>query len=233
VGWITFVLSFGAWVLRVRSTESAVAWCARAAIIAVAAVSMVGVPGQDPAVALTFWTMCAWYLFADGHRESPARGLRTRWTAALALIAVFAAGTGIAATSTLRLPARIQRAGGQYVYGFYWPEPDGEGGEYRWARRRATTVVPAPTRSMQLTLRVNHADLGQRPSRVKAWVDGRLVIDGTLTTASPEITRPILLRDGEHHVLIDTYAGRVVLAPAPDSRELGVMVRWRFLPHSR
>ena len=128
---------------------------------------------------------------------------------------------------------RIQRTGGEYLYGFSWPEPDGEGGEYRWARRKSTAVIPAPTRSLELTLRVNHLDLAEHPTHAKAWVDGKLVWDGTLTAAADTVTKEVLLPSDERRALIETWADHAVTAPSPDGRELALMVRWRFRPSSR
>ncbi|MBS1816588.1 MAG: hypothetical protein JSU08_01535 [Acidobacteria bacterium] len=234
VGWIVFVVSFGWWVIRRHAGEQPSAWGPRASILGIATISLLGMPGQDPAVSLTFWTFCGWFLLASAR---PAGAMKTppawAYAAAGVLVIAFVAGTTVSATGPLRFPARIQRAGGDYLYGFYWPEPDGEGGEYRWARRVATAVVPVETRSLELTLRVNHADLAADPVTVKAWVDGRKVIDTALTAGADSVTVPVLLPERETRMLVDTQTSRVVVAPPPDGRELGVMVRWRFRQTSR
>ena len=146
LGWIVFVGSFGWWVLRRHEAERLPASPLRGAILGLAIVSLLGVPGQDPSMAFTFWTFSAWYLLASGRPADPRPTTRATWMAATAIVLVFVAGTAQLAMGRLRPPVRIQRLGGDYLYGFSWSEPDGEGGFYRWARRKATAVVPAPTR---------------------------------------------------------------------------------------
>ncbi|MFT3828064.1 MAG: hypothetical protein QM731_29395 [Chitinophagaceae bacterium] len=107
--------------------------------------------GQDPGVAFTFWTMAGWFLAAAGKPQS-------RWTtpppwtwaaASIIVIALTAGTVVVSATGPLRLPVRIQRAGGEYLYGFYWPEPDGAGGVLvgaacRHRGRSCRDAVPLP-----------------------------------------------------------------------------------------
>jgi hypothetical protein len=233
LGWIVFVGSFGWWVVRRQETGQLPASPLRGAILGLAIVSLLGMPGQDPAMALTFWTFSAWYLLVSGRPADPRPTTRAAWMAATVIVLVFVAGTAQSAMGRLRIPVRIQRLGGDYLYGFSWAEPDGEGGFYRWARRKATAVVPAPTQSLELTLRVNHLDLAEHPTRAKAWVDGKLVWDGTLTAGADTIKKAVLLPGGERRALIETWADHAVSAPAGDGRELALMVRWRFLPSSR
>ena len=233
LGWMVFVGSFGWWVLRRHEGEQLPASPLRGAILGLAIVSLLGMPGQDPAMAFTFWTFSAWYLLASGRPADRPPIARATWMAAAAVVVVFVAGTAWFATGRLRMPVRIQHLGGDYLYGFSWAEPDGEGGFYRWARQRATAVVPAPTRSLELTIRVNHLDLAEHPTHAKAWVDGKLVFDGTLTAGADTIKKAVFLPAGEERALIETWADHAVTAPGGDGRELALMVRWRFIPSSR
>jgi len=233
VGWIVFAGSFGWWVLRRHESEQLPASPLRGAILGLTIVSLLGMPGQDPAMAFTFWTFSAWFLLVSGRPADRRPIARATWIGAAAVVALFIAGTAYFSTGRLRLPVRIQHLGGDYLYGFSWAEPDGEGGFYRWARMKATAVVPAPTRSLELTVRVNHLDLAAHPTRAKAWVDGKLVIDGTLTAGNDTIKKPVFLPAGEERALIETWADHAVTAPAGDGRELALMVRWRFIPSSR
>ena len=72
-------------------------------------------------VAVTLWTFAAWYLSVAGRPAETARPSRSEWMVAAAVVAVFAAGTFVLAVGRLRPPARIQRVGGEYMYGFHWP----------------------------------------------------------------------------------------------------------------
>jgi len=233
LGWMVFVAWFGWWVIRRHPGEQRAASPARGALIAIGAISLLGMPGQDPLVAITLATFAAWFLIVAGRPSDTPPVPAHWWVIAAVVIVASMAGTTVLARTSLRVPVRIQRLGGAYLYGFSWPEPDGEGGEYRWARRKATAVIAAPTRSFKLRLRANHGDMAEHPTRVKAWVDGRLVIDGALTAGADTLEAAVFLPSGEQRVLIETWADRSVIAPPPDGRELAVMVRWRFAPTSR
>ncbi len=121
----------------------------------------------------------------------------------------------------------MAQAHGAYSYGFWGPEPDGAGGYFRWARREATAVVPVGGRVLELTLRAN-ADMLATPLHVRAMLDGKRVIDATLTVDTPEVIAQQLQPDGTAAVVVDTWAERAATPPPPEQRELAMMVRWRF-----
>jgi hypothetical protein len=196
-------------------------------------ISLLGMPGQDPSVAMTLWTFAAWYLLAvDGVAVETARAPRTPvwlWTAAVLVAVAFAAGTTVLATGDLRVPTRLARLDGAYLYGFYPPEPDGQGGEFRWVRRQATGVVPVLGRIVELTLRTNRSGRDAQPLRVTASINGGRVIDAVISPEQPAVTKTVVLPPGRYRMLIDTTADSSVTAPPPDGRELAMMVAWRFL----
>ena len=227
LGWIAWMIGFGRFLLK-RGVPPA-AWILRGVILSVAAVSLVGMPGQDFSVTLTFWTFVFWYMTLAGvPDEAPsAMGWRA-WTAVFAVVTVFVAGTMQLGLGRFRVPMRAQRVGWPYMYGFSFPEPDGNGGEFRWAGQRAVAVVDAPRRWLALTVRVNRGDLHDRPVDAKVWNDGHLLLSTRLNNEGP-VTRYVRLRDDEQRVVIDTWVNRVARAPAGDSREFGLMVKWEFL----
>lgn len=227
LGWMVFLASFGWWVFRPHRGEGAAAWPTRGVLLGVALVSLLGMPGQDTFVAITLWTFAAWHLSVAGRPPDSAPPRRSAWLLAMLVVAVFAAGTAQLAAGRLRVPVRMANIGGAYAYGFWGAEPDGEGGEFRWARRAATSVVPATNRVLELTLRAN-PDMLQQPMRVRASVDGRSVIDTELTAGTTEVRGQVLLPDGARAVVVDTWAERATTLPPPDGRELAIMVRWRF-----
>jgi len=228
LGWIVFLGSFGWWVVRPRRGEPPAAWPTRGVLIGVGLVSLLGMPGQDPFVAITLWTFAAWHLAVAGRPKDVAPPRPWAWAAAGLVVVVFTAGTAQLAAGRLRVPMRIaQQPQGAYSYGFWWPEPDGEGGEFRWARREATAVVPVRGRVLELALRAN-ADMLATPLHVRAMVDGQPLIDATLSGDIPEVRVQRLLPDGTKAVVVDTWAERATTLPPPDGRELAMMVRWRF-----
>ena len=229
LGWMVFLGLFGWWVVRPRVGEPAAAWPTRGVLVAVALVSLLGMPGQDPFVAITLWTFAAWHLAVAGRPADAAPPRPWAWTMAALVVVVFTASTAQLAAGRLRVPMRMaQQPHGAYSYGFWWPEPDGEGGELRWARREATAVVPVTGRVLELTLRAN-ADMLATPLHVRAMVDGQPLVDATLSVDTTEVRVQRLLPDGTRAVVVDTWAERATTLPPPDGRELAMLVRWRFL----
>jgi hypothetical protein len=243
LAWIAWVALFAAFVLSRRKDAPSAAWTGRGILVAFALISLVGMPGQEIVVAITLWTMAFWYVQLVG-APPPAPIRRRAWVAIAAVLVVYTAGTVRAAATELRVPVRAARGGWAYSYGFYPPEPDGHGGEYRWARRRAVAVLPAPTRWLELTVSVDHLRLGARPigggaahgasSRpvdVKVWRDRQLVFEAHLTNTLP-VTTYLEVPPADRWVLIETWVSRLV-QPADfgiaDDRELGLLVDWTFV----
>ena len=228
-GWIAWVVLFGWFVWRPPPNAPPLALAARGMIIGFAFVSLFGMPSQSLAVSMTFWTAAFWYVSLAG---VPRSVLLTRemWGGVLAVALIFAVGTFAFAKTTLRVPVRAQRVGFPYSYGFYYPEPDGAGGEYRWARQRASMVVAAPKHVVALSVSVNHQDVETRPVDVKVWCDGVLALNSRLTNTSPA-TIFVELPSSETRMIVDTWVDRVVRPKdfgVDDNRELGLMVRWDF-----
>ena len=237
LGWMLWVVSFAWFVVTPRAMAAPLVWIARGMVLAFAAVSLVGMPGQDIAAALTFWTAAFWLvLLAEPsvvRKASPGERSLSRATLILALLVVLAYGAGTAYLSAtwLRVPFRAERLGWPFSYGFYYVEPDGEGGEQRWARRRAVAVVESPARWLALRVSVNHLDLDTRPVHAKAWVGRTLVLDVTLSTTNPVVTY-VEVPEGQKRITIETAVDRTVWPRdmgSPDQRELGLLVGWRFL----
>lgn len=229
LGWIAFLWMFGSSLGRAGARAGETARPIAAVLIAIAVISLLGMPGQDPFVAITLWTFAGWHVVSAGRIDGPSPSA-WHWRGAVAVAVVFAVGTLYFAVGPLRLPERIQRLGGEYLYGLYWPEPDGQGGEYRWARREATAVVPITTRAFEITLRSNRGDLAEHPVHVTALVNGSRVIEATLRPGQESVTASITLPDRYRYAVVDTSADSAVVAPPPDGRELAVMVSWRSLP---
>lgn len=226
LGWLVFLSLFGWWVLRRHDGERPAAWCTRGVVLGIGAVSMLGMPGQDPFVAITLATFAAWHLLLAG-RPAPAAPARwPAWSLGLVVIAAFTAGTLQQATGRLRLPVRLASQDVPYTYGFWPAEPDGRGGDVRWARQRATATVPVEGRVFELTLHAN-SDMLARPLGVRASVDGKVIIDTALTTSAPTITKQVLVPAGHPRVVVDTWAERAVTLPLPDGRDVAMQVGWR------
>jgi hypothetical protein len=225
LGWIAWVVVFGWYVVWRPAPASA--WTGRGMLVAFAVISLVGMPAQDVFVAITFWTFAFWYVSLVG---GSTKGLPTAWGSWIVIaivIAAFGADTLHLAAGRLRVAKRAQRAGWPYSYGFYEPEPDGAGGEFRWARGRAVAVLDAPTRWLALTVSANQPDVGIRPVDAKVWSDGHVALKAHFTSAEP-LTGYVRIPAGERRTVIETWVSRVFHVPA-DERTLGLRVKWDFV----
>ncbi len=73
LAWIAWVVLFAMFVLRGRKDAPSAAWTGRGVLVAFAAISLLGMPGQEIVVAMTFWTMAFWYVCA-GRRAAAGAG---------------------------------------------------------------------------------------------------------------------------------------------------------------
>jgi hypothetical protein len=194
-------------------------------------------PGQEPSVAMTFWTFAFWFAsIADVEKSRPwPRGS----TAALAAVVVlYAVGTIYAARGDLRVPARAQRVGWPYSYGFYRPGAEGFGPGPGWTSDRAVAVFEPRTEWVAFTVSADYRAIPgapfstsspavTRPSQVKLWCNGTLVLDTQLTTTRPVTTyvRTASLK----WLLLESWVSRVVplrqLGIDADG-EVGVRIDW-------
>jgi hypothetical protein len=231
LGWIAWVLAFGIFVVRGRRGEPPEARIARGMIVAFAVISLVGMPGQDVSAALTFWTAAFWYVALVQPPAPPSR-LTARTSALIVtVVVVYGAVAGWQARTIFRVPVRAQRVGWPYSYGFYPPERDASGEEFRWTRDHAVAVVDAPTSHLLLTVTPNPS-AGRTPLGVRLDIDRRRVIDVDVRGAQPMV-KYVPLPPGERRVMIEARASRTFRpadAGLADTRELGVMLQWRFLP---
>jgi hypothetical protein len=230
LGWIAFIGAFAWTLLRPHKHAPAVIWTLRAMLIAFVLVSLVGMPGQDPAVAITVATCGAWFVALAGMPVARQRAGWPMWLLVAAVVAASVIGTAQLAAGRLRVPVRIQYSAGEdytdYAYGFWWTEADALG-EFRWAKKSATIVVPAKGRIVNVTAGVP-ADMAATPVHARVWVNRRLVIDTRLTSDAPLATERVPLPAQPRRVLIETESDHAVQMPPPDSRELALQVRWRF-----
>jgi hypothetical protein len=231
IGWMEWTVLFAMFVFRPRSGAPPSLWILRGMLVAFAAISLVGVPGQMLSVVITFWTLAYWYALSAG--APPASGsLSPRSLAAVAVVvAVFAAGTGFTGWTRLRPPVLARTLGQPYGYGFYPPEPTTDGSVRQWARQVAAQTIDVRSAWLEVSVSVNHYDIQEHPVDARVSIDGRDVIDTTLTSTEPK-TVYVGIRPAERWALMRTHVNRVVRPRAlgvADDRELGLLVSWRFV----
>ena len=242
--WILWLAALGRYVLDARRTRSPAAWAAGGMLLAFAAISFVGMPGQDPMVAITFWTIVVWFVRMD-HPEHSASLTYPALAAIAVLLVVFAAGTVHAAVTDLRVPVRAQRGGWSYSAGFYRPGEPRFGAGPGWTARRAVAVVQPRTEWVAVTVSADHRAVPGssmagsstpapvRPSDVKVWCDGTLVVDTTLTTTAP-LTTYVRGHERGKWLLLESQAGRLVPLQQlgiDDRREIGIQLTWTDAAH--
>ena len=241
VGWMLWVATFAWFVLSAPVPESKrfSAILVKGTLVALGVISLVGMPTQNIAVAVTLWTFAFWYgLLAGtpgqtGHDPEAARlGLMT-WVAIWTMVAVSVGGTAYAARDGLRVPQRAVTAAWPYFYGFSDMEPTLDPARHStvWAKRRAVVVLAPSARWVKLTVSLDALNIAKGPVDVKVWCDTALILSTRVSTVQP-ITRYVAMRDGRTRMLVETWVSGSV-RPADyglnDKRELGLRVEWDFV----
>jgi len=234
LGWMSWVAMYGWLLISTRGTgeHAAESGIVKGLLVAIGLVSLLGMPTQSPAVALTFWTFAFWYVLlvntpmlrSDGAgRQSPALWLAV-WTIALA----FVGGTAYVAATGLRVPYRALRADWYYVSGFSVSIVRSDGQEFRLTDRKAVEVLKAEKRWLKLTIWASHADAQQDPVEIKVWRNRDLILRTVVRDATP-ITRYVEAAASERRMMIQTWVGRT-WRPNPDARPQGLAVAtWEWL----
>jgi len=226
LGWLAWIAVFGRFVLTRRPSDPPGAWIARGMLVAFALISLVGMSGQEIGVALTFWTVAFWYVWLVGPPQPVRPAPRRAWAAVVTLLVVFTVGTTAAALGALRVPFRAQRAGWPYSYGFGDPLRIGDA-EYKPVTGRAVEVVDASSGWMALTFLANPAGGSGRSRTVRAWCDGRLVVDDPVPT--DPLTKLIRLRDTQKRVVLEvSFTGGAPGLDTAGIRGPDGFVRWGF-----
>jgi hypothetical protein len=239
VGWILWVVLFGWFVLSARAPQATrfAATTVKGTLVALAAVSLVGMPTQNAAVTFTLWTLAFWYLALVGvpgrHALPDTLGTRT-WLAIWTIVALSVSGTAYTAWYRLRLPQRAEAGGTSYQYGFYNDEPDSD---VRWTAGKAVDVFEIVHRNedryLKLDIGAVAPDADQRPVEVKVWRDDDLVArlrrhSGVLAT------RYVCVPPGRKMMRMQVEVSRTWrpsdYGHGADQRELGVAIgKWTFV----
>jgi hypothetical protein len=216
VGWMLWVVPFGWFVISARAPQPArfAATTVKGMLVALAVVSLVGMPTQNAAVTVTLWTLAFWYLalvgVPRGDRQMVRLGTRT-WLAIWAIV-----------------------AGWPYRYGFYDDESDSAG---RWTAGKAVDVfeIPHPDedRFLKLDIGAVAPDADRRPVEVKVWRDDDLVLR-VRRRGEGLATRYVCVPPGRKMMMMQIEVSRTWrpsdYGRGADQREHGVAVgKWTFV----
>jgi uncharacterized membrane protein len=228
LGWIAWAVCLAIAVFRhPNRARDRSATVVAGALVGIVLVSQVGMPTQNAAVAMAFWTFLFWY-FSDrwpatpnGERQSVASW---QWMLLAAAIAVFAIGTFHTSLTSLRVPMRARQGGWNYVYGFHEIERTPGGDVFRPTDQHAVAVVRASSPVVKLAVWVTRPDVATHPVLARVWHDDRLVLETVLRDNHPVTTDVVIDRD-PRMLMVRTYLDRTVPASPPD---LGLAVQWTF-----
>jgi hypothetical protein len=230
VSWFVWLLAFG----RPKGQRPLTTGVLRGVLVGFGLVSLVGMPGQDVSVVFTFWALAFWLLtlLEPAYWEALGRRLvKPIWWIAMWLTVLgYSVATAYVGWTALRPPLLAMAADFDYSYGFYPPE----GNEtFRWAAKRAVTVLPTPPdrRWLQVEVRVERLNVVRQPVDVRVWTDRHPVVRAQLSSVDP-VTSYFRVPDGRSRVMLETWVSRTVRPRdfgLDDGRELGLMVDWHFL----
>jgi hypothetical protein len=239
VGWILWVVLFGWFVMSAGAPQPTrfAATTVKGTLVALATVSLVGMPTQNIAVTVTLWTLAFWYVAlvgAPGPSFEQARPGTKTWLAIWTIVALSVSGTAYTSRYWLRPPQRAQADGSPYRYGFYDDEPDSG---VRWTAGKAVDVFEIVNRNedryLKLDIGAVAPDADQRPVEIKVWRDDDLVL--RLRRRSDGVaTRYVCVPPGRKMMRMQVEVSRTWrpsdYGRGTDQREHGVAVgKWTFV----
>ena len=192
---------------------------AKGAVLATAAVSLIGMPGQTVAFITMFWT-CAFFLTLEVAPMWPRPLLvLDRWRAApMAIALVCAVGAAVVGWRTFMPALRAARFHQYYAMGVDGTVDEHGHGEFFMHSRRAKVVVQPTSRFLKLSVEREGTD--SNPV-VEVAADGRRMLSGTV--ASLNGPQYLTIRDVSRGVVLDA---RSALELAPPAR---LRVHWEFV----
>ena len=234
LGWISWVALYMWLLIRTRgagerATESGIV---KGLLVAIGVISLLGMPTQSPALALTFWTYAFWYVLLVNppmlRSDEPPRQPPALWLAVWTIAIAFVAGTAYVAATDLRVPYRALRADWYYVSGFLAPVVRSDGLQFRVTDKKAVEVFPIEKRWLKLTVWADHPNAQQDPVEIKIWRDRALILRTVARDATP-ITRYVEAPAGHRRMMIQTWVERTWRS-RPDTRPQGLEVaKWEWL----
>jgi hypothetical protein len=191
--------------------------------------SLLGMPGQNVLVALTFCTLAAWLLVMVDANES-TRSVSTRvtlWTSVAVVLAVaLAAMTVRSGWMELRPPFRAKRFDLPYRYGWYQPFEDASGQTH--TSGHSVAVPRAPQKWLKLTVWVEHPDADEHPVRADVWIDHERVVHGRFPRGV-RLTRYVAVPGDHKRFVIETTVDRTFSPTDHPFGEVGLTMAWEFV----
>lgn len=179
VGWMIWsALLVCSLVIPSKDDPSSI-WTIRSVLLAFGIASLLGMPGQDPAIAFTFWVLVLWYT-----RLRPAAATAPRplgawvWAAMVAGLVVFVAASTVAARGPYRLSERARIEKLPFAYGLGPIFGAGPETDFRSVSQSAVALVDVQGRWLTVKM---HLREGGRPADVRVAIEGAVMMKGRLT----------------------------------------------------
>lgn len=189
-------------------------------LFAAFAVSLIGMPGQNIAFTVVFWT-CAFLITTEVTPAWP-RALRAleRWNKApLAIAVICAFGSGVVGWRSFMPSLRAARFHQYYAIGVDGTTDEVGHGDFVMHGRRATVVVTPTTRFLKLTVMRESTTVDPN---IAIAADHRTVVSTKASAASEPAY--VTIRDLTKGVVLDAQSSATLDSPGT------LRVRWEFLP---
>lgn len=233
-GWLLWGALFAAYVWRAAPSREGLTEITgvRAAIIALALMSLISMPARNIFVTLSFWVFAYWLALLGPEVRGPrwlaaAAERRLGWTVVLIGAMAFAAATGWHGYRHLRPPHRAMMANWDYVNGVSRPvtTPDGV---RRYTQERGVAVFPAvPGAYLKLTFQVAHADAAATPVRVKIYTGDERVGHFVITDRNWHEVYVKVPADAPNRMLLQLTVDRPAASSDVPARGL-ILKDWEF-----
>lgn len=237
LGWLSWLMIFGAFVWKAAPSSDGLteATGVKAALIALAVISIVSMPTRNTFVALTFWVFAFWLVHttaapAEAGRLASLARERGSWLAVWALAIAFAAGTAWVAHTRLRPPHRALMADWNYVNGISRPVATPEGRRL-FARQHGVAVFAARPGFLRVVFQLPHEDAGADPVRVRIYRRDSLQAS-LLVSDREEHTLYVRVPEGADRMMIQTRVSREAAASGDLPARGLILHNWTFVPHA-
>jgi hypothetical protein len=215
---------------RDGSTHIAETWTVRGLLVGLGAISLFGMPTQNPLMLCWFFGLVAWFAGLAPEAARP-RGygidpseLRAPWLVAVALAIAYAGGHLLLAAGPLHPVQRAQRAHRDYVIGAYPREPLPGTSQFQWTSQQARFFWAVKTRFMAIRFWASHPDIAARPVHVTVTSPCGVLFDEDITS-DKSMSLGMVLPEGQRTLEAVVRVSRT-WSPADtgdsDTRQLGV-----------
>ena len=235
LGWLVWGALFAAFVWRSAPARAGIVegTGVKAAIFALAVMSLVSMPTRNPFVSVSFWVFVFWLVKIEGAPAGP-RALAqwseraAGWTGMWLLAVVFVAATAWVGYTELRPPHRAMMADWDYVNGVSRPVGTA-GGVRRYTQEHGVAVFYAvPGAYLKLGFQVAHRDAATAPVRVKIFQGESQVAHFVITSQDWQEVYLKVPEGGPDRMLLQTTVDRPALDSGTPARGL-TLKDWEFV----